>query len=821
MKHTIITMAVVAVLSPLTAFLCPLQAQEISIDRVKHAGPFLVQQPLLLDSMTLDGKKYSQDDVINTPLSFEGLKSETMVAMPVSEGSQGALNLCSFSFSVNTYTKVTVKAEGPRHKKVFIGGTEGEQQTLTPGQYDVVVKYVADTTALKLSIKADKDGSLSLVNEDTKRPFNLDDNMEMKHYGALALSPSGKYLYSNASHFNNEGHTIWEARITELATGRIVATSNASFRWMPRSDRYYQVKNENGHRLLVVTDPATGKEDVWARDLPSDNFIISPTEDYLIYYIYNEGPRKQDGVYEVVHPDDRQPGYRGRSAFGRYDIKSGLAQQLTYGYHSMWVNDISEDGRYLLFSMTQDSITQRPSSLQSVYRLDLQTMEKELIIDRDGFVASTSFVPGSADRLVVMGTPEAFGGIGRNLPDDMTPSMYDYQLFLVDIPAKQVTPVTRDFNPSIESVVPSVYDGMVYFTAANADSVSIYRLNPKDLSIQMIPQPMEVVGSVSIADKAPLMAFYGTSTCVADRLYTLSLGKKPQLTLFEDLNAERMAEIELGECHEYRMTTSHGYDVTGFYVLPAKFDATKRYPVIVDYYGGCSPTSHRFGGGSHYPFHYWNALGYVVLVVNPSGAAGFGQEWAARHVNTAGEGVAEDIIEATEWFADNHAWVNKEKIGCVSASYGGFMTQTLLSKTDLFACGISHAGISSHTSYWGEGYWGYSYSQVSMANSYPWNRRDLYVDRSPLYNADKIHKPILFTHGTADTNVPIGESIQMYTAMKILGVPTAFVMVEGENHGIMDYAKRKKWIHTMVAWFQRWLQDDPSWWEGMYPLIEN
>lgn len=149
------------------------------------------------------------------------------------------------------------------------------------------------------------------------------------------------------------------------------------------------------------------------------------------------------------------------------------------------------------------------------------------------------------------------------------------------------------------------------------------------------------------------------------------------------------------------------------------------------------------------------------------------------------------------------------------------MTQVLLSKTNIFACGISHAGISSHTSYWGEGYWGYSYSQVSMANSYPWNRKDLYVERSPIYNADKIKKPILFTHGSADTNVPIGESIQMYTAMKILGVPTAFVVVEGENHGIMDYAKRKKWINTMAAWFDRWLKGDSSWWNAMYPEVKQ
>ena len=101
----------------------------------------------------------------------------------------------------------------------------------------------------------------------------------------------------------------------------------------------------------------------------------------------------------------------------------------------------------------------------------------------------------------------------------------------------------------------------------------------------------------------------------------------------------------------------------------------------------------------------------------------------------------------------------------------------MMTKDNPFACGVSHAGISDHTSYWGEGYWGYSYSETSAANSYPWTRKDLFVDRSPLFNADKIKKPILFTHGTADTNVPVGESIQMYTALRLLGVPTAFIEV--------------------------------------------
>ena len=210
----------------------------------------------------------------------------------------------------------------------------------------------------------------------------------------------------------------------------------------------------------------------------------------------------------------------------------------------------------------------------------------------------------------------------------------------------------------------------------------------------------------------------------------------------------------------------------------------------------------------------------MFYVVNPSGASGFGQEFASRHVNTAGEVVVDDIIEGVKHFCADHPFVDASKVGCFSASYGGFMTQLLLASTDIFATGISHAGISDHTSYWGEGYWGYSYSEVSMADSYPWTRKDLYVDRSPLYFADKIKDPILFLHGSADTNVPIGESIQMFTAMKLLGTETAFVVVDGENHGIQDYAKKRQWLRTISAWFAKYLKDDSTWWDELYPPKE-
>ena len=145
------------------------------------------------------------------------------------------------------------------------------------------------------------------------------------------------------------------------------------------------------------------------------------------------------------------------------------------------------------------------------------------------------------------------------------------------------------------------------------------------------------------------------------------------------------------------------------------------------------------------------------------------------------------------------------------------MTQYLQTQTDIFAAAVSHAGISNVTSYWGEGYWGSSYNAVAAADSYPWQNPDLFTKQGSLFNADKINTPLLLLHGTVDTNVPIGESIQLFNALKILGKEVEFVQVEGEDHFVADYAKRVLWHNTIMAWFARFLQDSPEWWNELYP----
>ena len=714
------------------------------------------------------------------------------------------------------FAEVKLVVEGTKHYRLYVDGDhqKGGTLKLTPATHEVVVKYLTTPEvgeAPTVSIETEHKELITL-RSDGQRMFTLADVLYGTRFGGTSLSPDGRYLMTTYTLRHDDGKSDRITSIKELATGRIMAQRSEPIQWMPRSIAYYFTRNGVEGRQLVKVDVATGKESLLADNLPKGRFIIAPTEEYLLYTLNEEGPAENKEVYEVVHPDDRQPGWRNRSQLAKYDLRSGLMQPLTFGYRDVRCNDISADGRYLLMSVSSSRLTARPTKLTSLYRLNIETLEAEPLVENDGFIGGACFSPDGAS-ILLSGSPESLGGIGKKVKEGQTPSMVDGQLFLMQLADRKVQPLTRDFNPSVGRVVWSKADGQIYFMAEDRDCVHLFRIDSKTLHISRLNVPEELVKQFSLASAAPLMAYYGESASNSERLYTVQL-KNLKSTLQRDLFKEQMSDIALGECQAWDFVNSRGDTICGRFYLPPHFDASKQYPLIVNYYGGCSPVNRTFE--SRYPHHAYAALGYVVYVIEPSGCTGFGQEFSARHVNTAGDYVADDIIEGTRRFAAEHPYVNAKKIGCIGASYGGFMTQYLQTKTDLFAAAISHAGISDHTSYWGEGYWGYSYSEVSMANSYPWREKELFVEHSPLYNADKIHTPLLFLHGDVDHNVPVGESIQMYTALKLLGRETAMVLVNGQDHHILDYSKRIRWQNTIFAWFAKWLQDDSTWWNTLY-----
>ena len=793
------------------------QAQvKTEITMFNLSGPYAVTAPLALDTVDAQGKKFDEATMMGAIAVTSPATGKFDGQVIPSLADSKSVGLLSFYVNNSDYLKGKITVKGPKNCKLFIDGQEaGEELKLAPEHHTFAIRYLAaakDTDSISVVIEADKTVAYTL---DKAHPYMAHDLFDGKRVRSVRLSADGAYVVVGYQTTERGGKDKWTYELRDTKTGRLLFVLPANVEWMPKSIAWTVDEKIGDNRSLYKVSPLTGERTLLASWLPEGSITVSPTEDYLVITAEEEGTKEDADVFEVLEMDDRQPDWRKRNYLMKYDLATGVCQRITFSPRNTFLLDMTADGKTWLVGSSYSRLARRPTEVMDMMLVDATTFKADTIFAGEGFIGGSCFSPDGS-QILITGTPEAFNRIGCQLPADVTPSMTENELFLYDFSTKQVTPLTKDFDPSIARLLAwSKADGQVYFTAEDRDYVYLFSLNPKTGVIRKLAANGDDVYRADIAEYCSVLAYLSYNTLEPASAYVMrsEKGKVKSEKLFDGKSA--LGDAEVGTCEDWNYTNSKGDTVYGRLYLPKDFDASKQYPMIVYYYGGCSPVSRYFE--SPYAPQYWNSLGYVAYILQPSGATGFGQEWASRHVNTAGRGPAEDIIEGTKKLCEAKPFINPKKIGCMGASYGGFMTQYLQTQTDIFAAAVSHAGIANHTSYWGEGYWGYNYSEVSMANSYPWSHRELYVDQSPLFNADKIHTPLLLLHGNADTNVPLIESLQMFTALKLLGREVALVEVEGENHHILDYTKKEKWLATQMAWFQKWLKDDPTWWDALYP----
>ncbi|WP_419034081.1 prolyl oligopeptidase family serine peptidase [Dysgonomonas gadei] len=818
------------------------------LPQIYAAPPVAVINPLIVDSTNLKGDKYSEKDLLKMNLTIpeqtafvRPLKSDTAGYFYAEKPREGyTFQLFSFYVQADRYAKLSLKITSPNMFELYVDGKLSTSKTTReenfrnekevtatfnpyPLSSRVVIKLLASaedksSPIFKIVLENEKgdDKTTFSVQNTSKRFVNFTDMLLGKRVTNTSMSPNGQYaLISYRNTFGEKSVSTTE--LYNVSTGKQILLdtdgSKKQLSWMPVSEKmFYLLKTEDGTNLISI-DPATLQETILAKNIPDEYMTFSPDERTLFYTKQEKGEETKGDLKLLLSPEDRQPGYTNRSFIYKYDIRSGLSQQLTYGSHTTWLNDISADSKQLLVSFTDETVTERPFRKYTMLKLDLPTMSVDTLWTNEGFAYGATFSP-DGKKVLISGAGEAFGGIGQNIDAGQIANSYNGLAFIMDLSTKQIDPITKNFDPSIDNSFWNKKDNLIYFRTTDKDYVNMYAYNPSGKTFTKLPLNEEVIRSFSTADNALSAIYFGVSQSNSTRAYLYDI-KNQKSTMVADPYNDRLSEMTLGKVEDWNFTNSAGTEIKGSCYLPPNFDASKKYPMIVYYYGGTSPTSRTFEGP--YPAHVFASQGYVVYIIQPSGATGFGQKFAALHVNAWGKRTAEDIIEGVKQFVKEHPYVNEKKIGCVGASYGGFMTMYLQTRTDIFAAAVSHAGISSISSYWGEGYWGYTYSSGASAHSYPWNNPDLYVKQSPLFSADKVHTPILFTHGTVDTNVPIGESIQMYTALKILGRPAEFIQVKDENHGVMNYKRRVEWNNSIMAWFSKWLKDDNGWWKGLYP----
>lgn len=755
---------------------------------------------------------------------------------------KAALAYLGFYIEVDQYTEITLDLASTQMLKLFvdnnvIGCKESTEKDdakslnkkieLETGIHKITVKTIASAVE-QWNIETKIIGETKNIKISTtpKDYMTIDKLIYTKSVTTAKISYDGEYtalsLRKTDKETKKDDHWL---EIRNSDNGELVQSFHGGMKitsvlWSPVTNEFIYRTSDNGNSSLWLYDVESGRnKTILAKVKNLGSYQWSPIGDFLIYSTSIDEDEEKSGVRKLKHMPDRQLGNRSISYLHKLNIDEGTTNQLTYGNLSTSIYDISEDGNLAIISRYHQHVQERPFHISDYYILNLSTMKLDSLFSLK-WANDLNWSP-DGEKILITGGVSMFDGIGKNLSDDVTPNDYDGQAFIYYLKSKKVLPITKNFNPAISDARWSKINDNIYFLAADRSWRNLYEYNIEKNQFSKLETGMEAVTRFDLADQETKLVYRGTSAAEPQKVCTMDLGKKSFLGL-KNANFQVIYEpakksyknTELSNVKRWTFSNKDGVEIEGRYYLPPNFDESKKYPCIVYYYGGTSPVSRDFDG--RYPKNYWSANGYVVYVLQPSGATGFGQEFAAKHVNEWGSIVPEEIIMGTEKFVAAHSFIDKDKLGCIGASYGGFTTETLISKTDMFAAAVAHAGISAVPSYWGEGYWGYSYGAVANANTYPWSNPEVFLKNSALYNADKINTPLLMTHGTGDTNVPPGESIQLYTALKLLGKEVEFLQCKDQNHFILEYGQREKWSKSIVAWFDKHLKDDSDWWEAIY-----
>jgi dipeptidyl aminopeptidase/acylaminoacyl peptidase len=652
---------------------------------------------------------------------------------------------------------------------------------------------------------------------DPTRAVDIHDILDAPRIDDVALSPDGELAAISLSEYVEGAKENW-LEIRRLKDGSLADSwrgglEASRIQWHPDSHRLSYTSSNEDKTTVWLHDLRSGTTEALLRGVEKfGRYEWAPDGSFLVYSFTVEPKPDERKVKRVQNPADRQPWWRNHTFLVEVAVPEGPQRRLTAGPLSAENWQISPDGTRLLFFLSEPDLLERPYSTSELWELDLASLEATRILD-DRWISGAAYGPEDAN-LALTGSPSAFGGLGRNLPENVQANDYGGQLYLYDRMAGTARAVSREFTPDIADIHWSLVDGRIYALCTDTQYRRLYAYDPGKNSWSRVPAGVDYVDEIAYARAARAAVVAGTSITTPHRAMALDL-RKDRALLLHDPGTTHYRDIDFGPTEMWSCRLPDGETMDGRIYYPRGFDPAKTYPVIVYYYGGTSPVTVDYGG--RYPKNVWAGEGYAIYVPEPSGAIGYGQAFAARHVNDWGKRTAGEVIEGTKAFLAAHSWADPERVGCIGASYGGFLTEYLITQTDMFKAAVSHAGISSIASYWGEGYWGYAYGARALAGTFPWSDRELYIEQSPLFLADRIHTPLLLVHGGSDTNVPVGESIQLFTALKLLDRPVEFVRIEGQNHWIIDHDQRIVWNDTILAFFAWHLKDQPQWWQALYP----
>jgi dipeptidyl aminopeptidase/acylaminoacyl peptidase len=429
-----------------------------------------------------------------------------------------------------------------------------------------------------------------------------------------------------------------------------------------------------------------------------------------------------------------------------------------------------------------------------VFSADIATGEVTKISNEEGSAFQPQWSPD--------GNYIAYLGIKSKISTNDSPAE-DTQLYIVPAVGGEAKCLTRFLNRRVEQVSWHPSSDFIYFTAGNSGSTLLYRVSIASHRIEIIISAEGKINEYFISKDGNQLIYIHTDTIHLPDLflYDFEEERKIRLTNFrEDL----LNNCTLQPAESFWYKSFDDTEIQGWIIKPANFNTNNRFPLVLVIHGG---PHNMFGFEFEDRMQILSANGYGVLFINPRGSHGYGQEFSNGCMKAWGGGDYNDLMKGVDYVIENYQWVDPERLGVTGQSYGGYMTNRIITKTKRFAAAVADGSISNLISFAGTSLYHSLLESEYQGSVY--DHLDELWKASPLRDVKNVSTPVLFLHGETDNEVPVSQADEMFVALKKLGIETSLVHYVGEGHGWRPDLKPRSRIdllRRMVNWFDQYLK---------------
>ncbi|MCH1624618.1 S9 family peptidase [Ferdinandcohnia quinoae] len=659
----------------------------------------------------------------------------------------------------------------------------------------------------------------------TKRPITTDDLCEFKFVGDPQVSPNkdkaayvlthvdkekdGYYSYIYVTDLKDEGRQFTSHYSKDLLV------KDTSPKWSPdgstiafRSNRTGKnqiwLLHTNGGEATQLTDVKQGVGDfVWSPDGKQLALTITGDLKHTSEKTEERKERKSDvkvitrlrykGDGVGIYNDDHKHIYL-------LNVETKSYTKITEGDHDFSQLRFSPDGKSLFYIGTKAE-DKEWGYLPAIWKYDLALEKEALFYQANGYIGAPSLSP-DGKWLAVAGHMRGERSQGNT------------NILLLSLESGKVTNLTEGFDYTVGNLVgvDAKYDTAefrliwdststhIYFSATVGGDCQIFKVTLEgEVSSALSPSNASVTSFDIISDDQAVLVL-ATPLSTGD-LVIQDLKNVNQVDQLTDWNHELYEQVHLSTPENFHYKSTDGWDIEGWILKPYGFEEGKKYPMILEIHGGPATA---YGNGLHHEMQVMASKGYVVLYTNPRGSHGYGHDFVNAVIGDYGGMDYEDIMAGVDYALENYDYINSNQLFVTGGSYGGYMTNVIVTRTERFKAAVTQRSICNWHSFYGTSDIGFFFTESQHGHADLWDDVEKLLKLSPLTYARNVKTPTLILHSEQDLRCPMEQAEQWYIALKRLGVETKLVRFPDENHDLSRSGKPKhrlERLEHLIGWF--------------------